>query len=71
MPPTQSFAPYPEYVSKAQQKQSCEGLPTPRSPCILPIMEDGKKVSSTHYFLLPHRPGYLDKFERFFKESDS
>ncbi|XP_067227966.1 ERBB receptor feedback inhibitor 1 [Chanodichthys erythropterus] len=71
MPPTQSFAPYPEYVSKAQQKQSCNGLPTPRSPCILPIMEDGKKVSSTHYFLLPHRPGYLDKFERFFKESDS
>ncbi|KAG1961816.1 ERBB receptor feedback inhibitor 1 [Pimephales promelas] len=71
MPPTQSFAPYPEYVSKAQHKQSCEGLPAPRNPCILPIMEDGKKVSSTHYFLLPHRPGYLDKFERFFKESDS
>lgn len=71
MPPTQSFAPYPEYVSKAQHKQICEGLPAPRSPCILPIMEDGKKVSSTHYFLLPHRPGYLDKFERFFKESDS
>lgn len=71
MPPTQSFAPYPEYVSKAQQKQSCEGLTAPRTPCILPIIEDGKKVSSTHYFLLPHRPGYLDKFERFFKESDS
>lgn len=71
MPPTQSFAPYPEYVSKAQQKLSCEGLPAPRTPCILPIIEDGKKVSSTHYFLLPHRPGYLDKFERFFKETDS
>uniref|UniRef100_A0A8C1F9M3 Uncharacterized protein n=1 Tax=Cyprinus carpio carpio TaxID=630221 RepID=A0A8C1F9M3_CYPCA len=70
MPPTRSFAPYPEYVSKTQHKQSCEGLPDPRSPCILPIMEDGKQVSSTHYFLLPHRPGYLDKFERFFKESD-
>lgn len=71
MPPTQSFAPYPEYVSKAQQQPSCEGLQAPRTPCILPIIEDGKKVSSTHYFLLPHRPGYLDKFERFFKEADS
>ncbi|XP_051947847.1 ERBB receptor feedback inhibitor 1 [Xyrauchen texanus] len=70
MPPTQSFAPYPEYVSKAQQKQSCDGLPAPRTP-ILPIMEDGKKVSNTHYFLLPHRPGYLEKFQRFFKDSDS
>ncbi|TRY87099.1 hypothetical protein DNTS_009171 [Danionella cerebrum] len=65
MPPTQSFAPYPEYVSRAQH------LPPPRNPCILPIIEDGKKVSNTHYFLLPHRPRYLDKFERFFKESDS
>ncbi|KAA0707040.1 ERBB receptor feedback inhibitor 1 [Triplophysa tibetana] len=71
MPPTQSFAPYPEYVSKAQPKPSCEGLTAPRTPCILPIIEDGKKVSNTHYFLLPHRPGYLDKLERFFKESDS
>ncbi|XP_051961042.1 ERBB receptor feedback inhibitor 1-like [Xyrauchen texanus] len=71
MPPTQSFAPYPEYVSKAQHKQSCEGLPAPCFPCILPIMEDGKKVSNTHYFLLPHQPGYFEKFERFFKGSDS
>ncbi|XP_076848081.1 ERBB receptor feedback inhibitor 1 [Brachyhypopomus gauderio] len=71
MPPTQSFAPNPEYVSKAQFRQNCEGSPASRNPCILPIMEDGKKVSTTHYFLLPKRPSYLDKFERFFKESDS
>ncbi|XP_036446846.1 ERBB receptor feedback inhibitor 1 [Colossoma macropomum] len=71
MPPTQSFAPNPKYVSKAQHRQTCEGLPAPRNPCILPIMEDGKKASTTHYFLLPQRPGYLDKFERFFKESGS
>lgn len=71
MPPTQSFAPNPKYVSKAQQKQNCVGMPAPRNPCILPIMEDGKKASTTHYFLLPQRPGYLGKFERFFKESGS
>lgn len=72
MPPTQSFAPNPKYVSKAQYRPaSCEGLPAPCTPCILPIMENGKKVSATHYFLLPRRPGYLDKYERFFKESES
>ncbi|XP_072552729.1 ERBB receptor feedback inhibitor 1 [Salminus brasiliensis] len=71
MPPTQSFAPNPKYVSKAQQRQNYESLPASHNPCILPIMEDGKKASATHYFLLPRRPGYLDKFERFFKESSS
>ncbi|KAK1801779.1 hypothetical protein P4O66_022413, partial [Electrophorus voltai] len=60
MPPTQSFAPNPKYVSKAQYRQNCEGLSASRSPCILPIMEDGRKASATHYFLLPKRPGYLD-----------
>lgn len=71
MPPTQSFAPNPKYVSKTQQRQNCESVPASHNPCILPIMEDGKKASATHYFLLPKRPGYLDKFERFFKESGS
>lgn len=71
MPPTQSFAPNPKYVSKTQGKPKCEETAASHTPCILPIMEDGKKASATHYFLLPKRPGYLDRFERFFKESDS
>ncbi|KAM9859088.1 ERBB receptor feedback inhibitor 1a isoform 2-T2 [Aulostomus maculatus] len=49
MPQTQSFAPDPKYVScRGLQRQNSEG-----SPCILPIMENGEKVSSTHYLLLP------------------
>ncbi|KAI5095732.1 ERBB receptor feedback inhibitor 1-like [Silurus meridionalis] len=71
MPPTQSFAPNPKYVSKTQGKPKCDVSPGSHTPCILPIMEDGKKASATHYFLLPQRPGYLDRFERFFKEPDS
>lgn len=48
MPPTQSFAPDPNYVSyRGLQRQNSEG-----SPCILPILVNGKKDSSTHYFLL-------------------
>ncbi|KAG7269882.1 hypothetical protein CRUP_010902 [Coryphaenoides rupestris] len=46
MPPTQSFAPDPKYVSL--QRQNSEG-----SPCILPVMENGSQASSTHYFLMP------------------
>uniref|UniRef100_A0AAR2JCC2 Activated CDC42 kinase 1 n=1 Tax=Pygocentrus nattereri TaxID=42514 RepID=A0AAR2JCC2_PYGNA len=41
-----------------------------KSPCILPIMCDGVKASSTHYYLLPERPAYLDKYERFIKDSE-
>lgn len=49
MPPTQSFAPDPKYVScRGLQRQNSEG-----SPCILPVIENGKKVSSTHYYLMP------------------
>lgn len=56
MPPTQSFAPDPKYVScRALQRQNSEG-----SPCILPVMENGRKVSTTHYFLLPQRPAFED-----------
>ncbi|CAN9512084.1 unnamed protein product [Ophioblennius macclurei] len=51
MPPTQSFAPDPKYVSgRSLQRQNSEG-----SPCIHPIMEDGKKASATHYYLMPQR----------------
>ncbi|XP_075406746.1 ERBB receptor feedback inhibitor 1 [Tenrec ecaudatus] len=68
MPPTQSFAPDPKYVSyKALQRQHSEGSSN-KVPCILPIIENGKKVSSTHYYLLPEKPPYLDKYEKFFRE---
>ncbi|XP_061457054.1 ERBB receptor feedback inhibitor 1 [Rhineura floridana] len=74
MPPTQSFAPDPKYVSsKALQRQHSEGSAASSSnkvPCILPIIENGKKVSSTHYYLLPERPPYLDKYEKFFQEAE-
>ncbi|KAF7235970.1 ERBB receptor feedback inhibitor 1 [Varanus komodoensis] len=70
MPPTQSFAPDPKYVSsKALQRQHSEGSAN-KAPCILPIIENGKKVSSTHYYLLPERPPYLDRYEKFFQEVD-
>ncbi|XP_037684530.1 ERBB receptor feedback inhibitor 1 [Choloepus didactylus] len=70
MPPTQSFAPDPKYVSsKALQRQNSEGSAS-KVPCILPIIENGKKVSSTHYYLLPERPPYLDKYEKFFREAE-
>ncbi|OCT78542.1 hypothetical protein XELAEV_18029630mg [Xenopus laevis] len=69
MPTTQSFASDPKYatpkVIQAQGKDQVKG------PCILPIVKDGKKVSNTHYYLLPERPSYLDKYEKFFKEAQS
>ncbi|KAG9352931.1 hypothetical protein JZ751_017507 [Albula glossodonta] len=65
MPPTQSFAPDPKYVSRKLQRQHSEG-----SPCILPIMEQGRKASQTHYFLLPQRPAYLDRLERFLRGAE-
>lgn len=71
MPPTRSFAPDPKYVSnKVLQRQASDGATT-RVPCILPIIEDGKKVSSTHYYLLPERPLYLDKFEKYLVETQA
>ncbi|XP_028663235.1 ERBB receptor feedback inhibitor 1a [Erpetoichthys calabaricus] len=63
MPPTQSFAPDPKYMSaKALQRQNSEGSQT-HYPCILPIIEGGKKASTTHYYLLPERPVCLDSDE--------
>lgn len=42
-----------------------------RGPCILPIVQDGCKVSNTHYYLLPERPPYLDRYDRFFREAEN
>ncbi|XP_068171470.1 ERBB receptor feedback inhibitor 1a isoform X2 [Antennarius striatus] len=69
MPPTQSFAPDPKYVSyRGLQRQNSEG-----SPCILPIMENGKKASTTHYYLLPDRPAFMDSpcVEKFLRAMDN
>lgn len=70
MPTTHSFASDPKYaapkVIQAQGKDNAS-----RGPCILPIVRDGQKVSNTHYYLLPERPPYLDRFERFFREADA
>uniref|UniRef100_A0A8D2J6W2 Activated CDC42 kinase 1 n=1 Tax=Varanus komodoensis TaxID=61221 RepID=A0A8D2J6W2_VARKO len=69
MPTTQSFALDPKYATpKVIQAQGKENA---RGPCILPIVKDGRKVSHTHYYLLPERPPYLDKYEKFFKEAKS
>ncbi|KAG8007691.1 ERBB receptor feedback inhibitor 1 [Nibea albiflora] len=68
MPPTQSFAPDPNYVSRGLQRQNSEG-----SPCILPVMEKGEKASTTHYYLLPQRPAFVDSpcVEKFLRVMDS
>uniref|UniRef100_A0A8D0GZB9 Mig-6 domain-containing protein n=1 Tax=Sphenodon punctatus TaxID=8508 RepID=A0A8D0GZB9_SPHPU len=67
MPTTQSFASDPKYATpKVIQAQD-----NAKGPCILPIVKDGKKVSNTHYYLLPERPPYLEKYEKFFKETKS
>ncbi|XP_028262766.1 ERBB receptor feedback inhibitor 1a [Parambassis ranga] len=57
MPPTQSFAPDPKYVGtgRSLHRQNSEG-----SPRILPVMENGKKASSTHYYLMPQRSAFVD-----------
>ena len=67
MPTTQSVASDPKYATP-QVIQA----PGPRAgPCILPIVRDGKKVSSTHYYLLPERPPYLDRYQRFLREAQN
>nr|KAF6478686.1 tyrosine kinase non receptor 2 [Molossus molossus] len=48
-----------------------DARPLPPPPCILPIVRDGKKVSSTHYYLLPERPPYLERYQRFLRETQS
>ncbi|CAB1459562.1 unnamed protein product [Pleuronectes platessa] len=55
MPPTQSFAPDPKYVSfRGLRRQNSEG-----SPCIRPVMENGEKVSNTHYYILPQETHFV------------
>ncbi|KAM9299627.1 ERBB receptor feedback inhibitor 1 [Gastrophryne carolinensis] len=75
MPPTQSFAPDPKYVStKVFQRQNSEGSAN-KIPCILPIIENGKKASSTHYYLLPEKPSDTDRLDKYltpeFKDAGS
>lgn len=69
MPTTHSFASDPKYaapkVIQAQGKDAAN-----KGPCILPIVRDGRKVSNTHYYLLPERPPYLDRYDRFFREAE-
>ncbi|XP_040921337.1 ERBB receptor feedback inhibitor 1 isoform X2 [Toxotes jaculatrix] len=71
MPATQSFAANPKYVSKALQRQHSERSPPAAqfSPCIVPILKDGRQASATHYILLPPgRPPYTDRRERLLSE---
>uniref|UniRef100_A0A672RYW9 Activated CDC42 kinase 1 n=1 Tax=Sinocyclocheilus grahami TaxID=75366 RepID=A0A672RYW9_SINGR len=71
MQTTQSFASDPKYAApKVIQAQGKDKEPA-KGPCILPIVRDGKKVSNTHYYLLPERPPYLDRYNKFFKEAES
>ncbi|XP_045707003.1 activated CDC42 kinase 1 isoform X7 [Phyllostomus hastatus] len=66
--------PPPAYDDVAQDEDDFEVIqaPGPRAgPCILPIVRDGKKVSSTHYYLLPERPPYLDRYQRFLREAQN
>ncbi|CAL8343983.1 unnamed protein product [Merluccius merluccius] len=73
MPTTHSFASDPKYAApKVIQAQAHAKDPASKGgPCILPIVRDGRKVSSTHYYLLPDRPPYLDRYDRFFREAES
>ncbi|XP_041859600.1 ERBB receptor feedback inhibitor 1 [Melanotaenia boesemani] len=71
MPVTQSFAANPNYVSKALQRQQSERAPPTAqlSPCIVPILKDGKQASNTHYILLPpDRPAHTHRRERLLSE---
>lgn len=71
MPATQSFAANPKYVSKALQRQHSERTPPAAhfSPCIVPILKDGRQASATHYILLPPgRPPHTDRRERLLSE---
>lgn len=71
MPATQSFAANPKYVSKALQRQQRERAPPAdqASPCIVPILKDGRQASATHYILLPPgRPAYADRRGRLLSE---
>lgn len=70
MPTTQSFASDPKYAAPKVIQAQGKDKEAAKGPCILPIVRDGKKVSSTHYYLLPERPTYLDRYDKFFKEAE-
>lgn len=70
MPTTQSFASDPKYAAPKVILAQGKDKETTKGPCILPIVRDGKKVSNTHYYLLPERPTYLDRYDKFFKEAE-
>ncbi|KAJ3587021.1 hypothetical protein NHX12_013412 [Muraenolepis orangiensis] len=72
MPATQSFAPNPKYVRRAPlpRQQRAQAPPADQNaPCIVPIMEDGRQASATHYFLLP-RPAYQERLQRILGQSE-
>uniref|UniRef100_A0A3Q4GSX3 Activated CDC42 kinase 1 n=1 Tax=Neolamprologus brichardi TaxID=32507 RepID=A0A3Q4GSX3_NEOBR len=72
MPTTHSFASDPKYAAPKVIQAQVQGRDAAsKGPCILPIVRDGRKVSNTHYYLLPERPPYLDRFDRFFREAES
>ncbi|XP_056599824.1 tyrosine kinase, non-receptor, 2b isoform X3 [Triplophysa dalaica] len=71
MPTTQSFASDPKYAAPKVIQAQGKDKETVKGPCILPIVRDGKKVSNTHYYLLPERPLYLDRYDKFFREAES
>ncbi|XP_053083455.1 tyrosine kinase, non-receptor, 2b isoform X3 [Pangasianodon hypophthalmus] len=70
MPTTQSFASDPKYAAPKVMQAQGKDKEAGKGPCILPIVRDGKKVSNTHYYLLPERPTYLDRYDKFFKEAE-
>lgn len=69
MATTLSFASDPKYA--APKVAPAQKEPSSRGPCILPIVRDGRKISSTHYYLLPERPPYLHRYDRFFREAEA
>lgn len=72
MPTTHSFASDPKYAAPKVIQAQAQGKDSAnKGPCILPIVRDGRKVSNTHYYLLPERPPYLDRYDRFFREAES
>ncbi|KAI5092647.1 activated CDC42 kinase 1 isoform X3, partial [Silurus meridionalis] len=70
MPTTQSFASDPKYAAPKVIQAQGKDKEAAKGPCILPIVRDGKKVSNTHYYLLPERPTYLDRYDKFFREAE-
>ncbi|KAK6302289.1 hypothetical protein J4Q44_G00266440 [Coregonus suidteri] len=71
MPTTHSFASDPKYAAPKVIQAQAQGKDLAKGPCILPIVHEGRKVSNTHYYLLPERPPYLDRFDRFFREAEN